>query len=47
MVKFYAWEPAFRSAVMENRQQEANILRRLAFWQVRQRARETTGNTLR
>lgn len=34
MVKYYAWEPAFRSAVMDSRAREAGILRGLAFWQV-------------
>ncbi|GLI66142.1 hypothetical protein VaNZ11_009876 [Volvox africanus] len=33
MIKFYAWESSFRSAVQECRAQEANILRRLAMWQ--------------
>ncbi|PNH11698.1 Canalicular multispecific organic anion transporter 1, partial [Tetrabaena socialis] len=33
MIKMYAWESSFRSAVAECRSQEARILRRMAAWQ--------------
>lgn len=32
-LKFYAWERPFQAAVMEVRDQEANILRRIIWWQ--------------
>ncbi len=35
MIKFYAWEESFRTAVQAPRSQEAGIMRRTAVWQVR------------
>ena len=33
MIKFYAWEDSFKSSIMDARQQEASILKKMVFWQ--------------